>query len=124
MYITKENMQSAFEKLEKTKEQSTIPSWEQLPAIELYMDQVIILLNKYVNTNIPITQSMVNNYVKLKAVPAPVKKRYGKIHLAYLIIFCTLKQTLSISKQITSNEFIKLVFYDFLTFSAWVDTVK
>lgn len=97
MYITKENMQSAFEKLEKTKEQSTIPSWEQLPAIELYMDQVIILLNKYVNTNIPITQSMVNNYVKLKAVPAPVKKRYGKIHLAYLIIFCTLKQTLSIS---------------------------
>ena len=40
---------------------------------------------------------MINNYVKLKVVPAPVKKRYGKIHLAYLIIFCTLKQTLSLS---------------------------
>ena len=78
-------MQSAFEKLEKTKEQSTIPSWEQLPAIELYMDQVIILLNKYVNTNIPITQSMVNNYVKLKAVPAPVKNDMVKYTLHILL---------------------------------------
>jgi len=97
MYINKDNLSKAFEKLEKTKTTNTVPSWEQLPAIELYMDQVIILLNQYVNTNTPITQSMVNNYVKLKVIPAPVKKRYSKIHLAYLIIFCTLKQTLSIS---------------------------
>ena len=97
MNITNENVNMAFKKLENIKNQCTIPTWEQLPAIELYMDQVIILLNQYVNTNTPITQSMINNYVKLKAIPAPVKKRYSKIHLAYLIIFCTLKQTLSIS---------------------------
>lgn len=97
MYINNDNLSKAFENLKSTKAHNTLPTWEQLPAIELYMDQVIILLNQYVNTNTPITQSMINNYVKLKAVPAPVKKRYSKIHLAYLIIFCTLKQTLSIS---------------------------
>ncbi len=97
MFINKDNLSKAFENLEKTKSLNTIPSWEQLPSIELYMDQVIVLLNQYVNINTPITQSMINNYVKLKAIPAPVKKRYSKIHLAYLIIFCTLKQTLSIS---------------------------
>lgn len=97
MYINKDNISKAFENLEKTKISNTIPSWNQLPAIELYMDQVIILLNQYINASTPITQSMINNYVKLKAIPAPVKKRYSKMHLAYLIIFCTLKQTLSIS---------------------------
>ena len=40
---------------------------------------------------------MINNYVKLKTIPAPVKKRYSKIHLAYLLIVCTLKQTLDMS---------------------------
>ena len=40
---------------------------------------------------------MINNYVKLKIIPAPVKKKYSKIHLAYLIIVCILKQTLSIA---------------------------
>lgn len=97
MYINQNRLNQAIDKLENIKSTNTVPSWNQLPAIDLYMDQVIILLNQYVNTNTPITQSMINNYVKLKAIPAPVKKRYSKIHLAYLIIFCTLKQTLSIS---------------------------
>ncbi|MBR0277027.1 MAG: DUF1836 domain-containing protein [Clostridia bacterium] len=93
-----------------------IPEWDELPSIDLYMDQVIVLLNMYLNsdgTN-AITQSMINNYVKQKAIPAPVKKKYSKIHLAYLIIFCTLKQTMSISAiqkvipvNMTESEIIK-----------------
>lgn len=77
----------------------TLPDWDSLPNIELYMDQVIFLLNQYLKDtlSVPVTQSMINNYVKQNAVPAPVKKRYSKLHLAYLIIFCTLKQTLSIA---------------------------
>lgn len=77
----------------------SLPDWEALPGIELYMDQVIYLLNQYLKDtlSVPVTQSMINNYVKQKAIPAPVKKRYSKLHLAYLIIFCTLKQTLSIA---------------------------
>ncbi len=44
-----------------------------------------------------VTPSTINNYVRMKIMPAPVKKRYTRIHLAYLIMICTLKQSLSIS---------------------------
>ena len=40
---------------------------------------------------------MINNYVKLGVMPAPIKKRYSREHIAYLIIICTLKQALPIS---------------------------
>ena len=33
----------------------------------------------------------------MKVMPPPVKKKYGRVHLAYLLIFCTLKQSLSIA---------------------------
>lgn len=81
-----------------------LPSWEELPSIPLYMDQVVLLLNRYLgifsavsNEEKLITSTMINNYVKMKIIPAPVKKKYAKVHMAYLIMVCTLKQTLSIS---------------------------
>ena len=80
-----------------------LPYWDELPEIDLYMDQVIALMDKYLSfhktdeeTKI-ITNSMVNNYVKLGIMPAPVKKKYSREHIAYLIIICTLKQALPIS---------------------------
>ena len=82
----------------------TMPAWEELPTIDLYMDQVIALMTQYLKsfassdnegTQI-ITPPMINNYVKLKAMPAPVKKKYSKIHIAYLIMISSLKQALSI----------------------------
>ena len=82
----------------------TLPSWDELPTIDLYMDQVITLLLQYLSffpTELGgekfVTQSAINNYVRLKVIPAPVKKRYTRIHLAYLIIICCLKATLNIS---------------------------
>ena len=81
-----------------------LPVWDELPQIELYMDQVIVLLNEYLsyfvyegNDEKLITAAMVNNYVKMKLVPAPVRKKYGRVHLAYLIMICTLKQSLRLS---------------------------
>ena len=81
-----------------------LPTWDMLPCIELYMDQVLVLLTQYLNflpredgaENIT-TPAMVNNYVKMKVLPPPVKKRYSRVHLAYLIMVCMLKQTLGIS---------------------------
>lgn len=82
----------------------SLPRWEDLPAIDLYMDQVISLLLQYLHF-FPkelggeefITRSAINNYVRLKVIPPPEKKRYSRIHLAYLIVICCLKPTLNIS---------------------------
>jgi len=79
----------------------SIPKWNDLPEIDLYMDQVIALMEKYLkdeksDTKL-ITSSMINNYVKLDIMPAPVKKKYSREHLAYLFIICSLKQVMPIS---------------------------
>lgn len=84
-------------------EQFELPEWEQLPQLELYMDQVIILLKQYLSAlyhgddDKAITASIINNYVRMKVMPPPVKKKYSRLHLASLIIICVLKQSLSIS---------------------------
>lgn len=79
-----------------------IPRWEELPDFDIYMDQLITLVERYLclfKQDEPIiTAAMVNNYVKLKLIPKPEKKRYGKVHLAYLIAITLLKQVLSISE--------------------------
>ncbi len=83
-------------------DQYEIPSWEELPCLDLYMDQVITLMEQYLSVYQKeneklITPSMINNYVKLGVIPKPYKKRYNRIHLAYLTMVCSLKQVLSIS---------------------------
>ena len=82
--------------------QIRLPRFEELPEIELYMDQVIALMDKYLavfSDDIPklITPSIINNYVKQGVIPPPVKKRYTREHIARLIMICIFKQILSIS---------------------------
>lgn len=80
-----------------------IPRWNELPEIDLYLDQVVNYLEKYLgqyNVNQEdktITKTMINNYVKLGIMPAPEKKKYSREHIAYLIVICVLKQIYSIS---------------------------
>lgn len=45
-----------------------------------------------------LTSTMINNYVKHKVIPAPVKKKYEKEHLANLTMVCIAKQVLSLSE--------------------------
>ena len=80
----------------------TLPRWEDLPEIDLYMDQVIALMRKYLSIfdtdgEKLLTPAMINNYVKMGAMPAPIKKKYTKAHIAHLLIICFLKQVLPIS---------------------------
>ena len=81
----------------------TLPEWDQLPQLELYMDQVILLLRQYLSPlhhgddDKAITTSIINNYVRMKVIPPPVKKKYSRVHIASLIMICILKQSLSIS---------------------------
>ncbi len=81
-----------------------LPDWEEIPDLGLYMEQVISLLKEYLDYLPPelkeeqfITAATINNYVRTKVMPVPVKRRYYRIHIAYLIIILTLKHSLSIA---------------------------
>ena len=80
------------------------PRWDQLPDLELYMDQVMSVLDKNLKIFIgedpskAITPTMINNYVKQKLVRAPRNKRYDRGHIAQLYIITLLKQIMSLSE--------------------------
>lgn len=80
-----------------------IPRWQELPTIDIYLDQLVTYLEEYLNTyigsveNPVITKTMINNYVKQQVIPAPVRKKYKKEHIAYLFVICILKQVYSIN---------------------------
>lgn len=76
--------------------------WEEIPDFGLYLDQVLTFVRK----NLPdpdgqgeklFTSAMVNNYVKMGAISAPVKKKYSREQLALLIVIGLLKSVLPIS---------------------------
>lgn len=79
-----------------------LPRYDELPTIGLYKDQVLELVNSYLGafyaTENPMTDTMVNNYVKLKVIAAPIKKRYNRFQLAQLMMTCLLKKVLSIAE--------------------------
>ena len=82
-----------------------LPDWDSIPDLGLFMDQVVVLLVQYLGfiPSIPggkesfVTSSAINNYVRLKIMPAPVKRKYYRVHIAYLIMILTMKQSISIS---------------------------
>ena len=61
-----------------------LPDWDSIPDLGLYMDQVVVLLVQYLSFIRPfpaaresfVTSSAINNYVRLKIMPAPVKRKY------------------------------------------------
>ncbi len=76
--------------------------WDEMPDLELYMDQVITYLKRQLSPfqdspdeNL-ITPSIINNYVKAGFVPRPERKKYARAHLASLTMACTLKRVLPI----------------------------
>lgn len=79
------------------------PRYEELPKIDVYMDQLIGILEEYLTPfEIPgeektITATMVNNYVKQKVIAPPKNKKYSKSHIVYLVVIGVLKNVLSIS---------------------------
>lgn len=90
-----------------------IPRWNELPNVDLYLDQVVTFINSslseflYLNAssdksskeeNQIITKTMINNYVKNNLIEAPVKKKYSKIQCAKIFVICILKQIYSMSE--------------------------
>ena len=78
----------------------SLPAWQEIPDIELYMDQVLSLVERYLRTEKNadeklLTSSMVNNYVKYRIIPPPTAKKYTRSHVACLLMLCLLKPLLS-----------------------------
>ena len=108
---------------------------DDIPNIDLYMDQVTTYLNdKFANTkrledDKLMTKTMINNYVKSRLLPSPEKKKYTKDHMMILIMIYFFKNIISINdvnKLITPlldsyfhNEEIPLenIINTFLTFA-------
>ncbi len=81
-----------------------LPKYEELPNIDLYLDQVIALIEtslkdlKLFNDEPFLTASMINNYVKKGIVPVTNKKKYSKEHIASIFMVCIYKQVFSMDE--------------------------
>lgn len=92
---------------------------EDIPAIDLYMDQVTTFMDKQLQGNKRhdedkiMTKTMINNYSKNTLLPPSDKKKYTKDHIILLIYIYYLKNFLSINdiqtllQPMTENYFQK-----------------
>ena len=87
-----------------------MPRWNELPNVDLYLDQVVTFINSSLNSfilsnvsnsskteNQVLTKTMINNYVKNKLIEPPKKKKYSQVQLAKLFVICILKQVYSMN---------------------------
>lgn len=88
-----------------------------IPSIDLYMDQVTTFLEEQLSTvkrnpeDKTVTKTMINNYAKDKILPAPEKKKYSKDHLLVIILiyyfksFLPMKDVADILNPVTDKYF-------------------
>ena len=108
-----DNISQSLEKWLNELNNFSFKEYENLPDLDLYMEQVINYLERQLmifrtsTLDKHITSSMINNYVKGEVLPAPISKKYNKSHIAAIEQICTLKQVLSIAevKEIMDSEY-------------------
>lgn len=76
---------------------------DDIPTIDLYMDQVTTYLNnkfdsckRYEDDKL-LTKTMINNYAKSRLLPPPEKKKYSKDHIIVLAMIFFFKNIISIN---------------------------
>lgn len=77
---------------------------DDIPNIDLYMDQVTTFMDRHLRTTTRnpqedkvLTKTMINNYAKNDLLPPPVKKKYSKEHVLFLIFIYYFKNVMSIN---------------------------
>ena len=92
---------------------------EDIPDIDLYVDQVTTFIDSHLESvkrspeDKLLTKTMINNYTKNHVLPSPDKKKYSRDHLLMLIYIYYFKSFLSIKdiqtllKPITEKYFGK-----------------
>ena len=90
---------------------------EDIPQIDLYMDQVTTFMEKHLGDlkrypeDKVLTKTMINNYAKNNLLPSPVKKKYNQEHILLLVFIYYFKNLMNftdietILSYITENHF-------------------
>ena len=75
-----------------------LPTYKEIPAVGLYLDQTSKYINDVLNAlpNCTITNSMIANYVKKHLIDHPVKKQYNRDQIAYLLFIVLTKSAISL----------------------------
>ena len=75
-----------------------LPRYQEIPDTGLYLEQTAKYISSFLSPleEGGLTPSMISNYVKKDLVDNPVKKRYGREQIAYLIFIALTKNVLSL----------------------------
>ncbi|MBO5526177.1 MAG: DUF1836 domain-containing protein [Clostridia bacterium] len=123
-----EQVRQEFMEFKEKMEAFHLPRTNELPNVELYMDQVLSVLNSSLSaleidkSEDFITSSMINNYVKQGLITPPKNKKYDKIQICFLIVICVLKKVYAIgeiktllltSAQGKSHDELRVAYHSF-----------
>ena len=74
-----------------------LPRYDDIPNVGLYLDQTVQYVNGCFRSfqGLELTASMVSNYVKKGLISHPVKKKYTRDQIAYLLYIAVAKTVLS-----------------------------
>ena len=85
---------------------------EDIPQIDLYVDQVTTFMEKHL-ANLKrypedkvLTKTMINNYAKNNLLPSPIKKKYSQEHILLLIFIYYFKNLLNFNDIETILSYI------------------
>lgn len=102
--ITMMKKEELLEGILKTLDNMGYIKSEDIPNIDLYMDQVttfmdskLAYMSRKPETDKILTKTMINNYAKNDLLPPPVKKKYSKEHMILLLFIYYYKGILSIN---------------------------
>ena len=85
---------------------------EQIPNIDLYMDQVTTFMEKHLGElkrypeDKVLTKTMINNYAKNNLLPSPVRKKYTQDHILLLVFIYYFKNLLNFNDIETILSYI------------------
>ena len=97
--------QSGKEKIKTSVKDFSLPRYNDIPNVGLYLEQVVKYISEYLEPlgSFSITGSMVSNYVKKGLIENPVKKQYNREQIARIFF-------IAVAKNVLSMEDIRLLF--------------
>lgn len=112
--------QDIVNSMEQAVSEFSLPRYEEIPNVGLYLEQVSKFISEYFECvgSITLTTSMISNYVKKGIISSPVKKQYDREQIASLFFVTVAKTVLSIEDirllmRIQEESYPKKVAYEY-----------